>query len=104
MIPIVLECLAMADVHRFDILCRVCGGRLQRAKKRAPVHKCTNHTEGLEATFGISVGTDDPDVHPEFFCNRCFAAIKRQSTAASKGIPYHHSIDVNKTLREIAQY
>ena len=91
----------MSEVHRLDILCRVCGGRLQRAKKRAPIHRCTNYKEGLEATFGIAVGTDDPDVH-DFICNRCFAAMKRQSTAASKGVPYHHSIVVFSWMKHTA--
>ena len=81
-------------MHRFNTLCRVCGGGLQKAKKRAPTHKCTNYTKELEATFGIGVGTDDPDIHPEFFCNKCYAAMKRQSTAATKGVPYHHSVAV----------
>ena len=84
----------MAEAHKLKMLCRVCGGRLQKAKGRAPVHKCTTYSEDLKAAFSLSIDGDDPDIHPQVFCNRCFAAMKRHSAAASKGLPYHHSIVV----------
>ena len=87
----------MAEMHQLDILCRVCGGRLQRAKKRAPIHKCTNNLEGLQGTFGISVGSDDPDIHPGSFCNQCFAALKRQTTAGCAVPSFSRCIFLDET-------
>ncbi len=80
--------------HELNKHCRVCGGRLQKAKRRAAVHTCILHTEALKATFELDVTTDDADVHPQAFCNGCYAAIQRNSTAMMKGLPYHHSIQV----------
>ena len=84
----------MAQHHNLEKYCRVCGGRLQRAKSKAATYKCTEHTEELRALFQVDVLSDDPDVHPQLFCNGCYAAVRRHSTAVSKGIPYHHSIEV----------
>ena len=58
------------------------------------MHKCTLHMAMLKSTFEVDVASDQPEVHPPFFCNSCYAAVKRHSTAASKGIPYCHSIEV----------
>ena len=58
------------------------------------VYTCLDHKEDLLATFGGDVCVDTPDVHPQNFCNSCYSACKRRSRAASKSVPYHHSIDI----------
>ena len=58
------------------------------------MHECTLNMAELESTFEVDVASDEPEVHPQFFCNRCYAAGRRHSTAASKGRPYSHSIEV----------
>lgn len=90
-----IDTSGMAQFHQLDKHCRVCGGRLQKPKGRAPMHECTLHMAELESTSEVDVATDGNDVHPQFFCNCGYAAVKRHSTAASKGIPYSHSIEVS---------
>ena len=58
------------------------------------MHECALHMAELESTFEVDVASDEPEVHPQFICNRCYAAVRRHSTAASKGLPYSHSIEV----------
>ena len=84
----------MAQHHSLEKYCRVCGGWLQRAKSKAATYKCTEHTEELRALFQVDVSSDEPDVHPQSFCNGCYAAVRRHSTAVWKGTPYRHSIEV----------
>jgi len=50
--------------------------------------------EELRSTFQVIVTTDEPDVHPQLFCNGCYAAMQRHSTAVSNGRPDHHSVEV----------
>ena len=52
------------------------------------------YMEELRSTFQVDVTTAEPDVHPQLFCNGCYAAVKRHSTAVSKGRPYHYSVEV----------
>ena len=84
----------MADVHDLDRYCRVCGGRVQKAKRRQPVYQCAQYKVALHCTFNIDVATDDVEIHPTSFCNSYYAAVRRQTTASSKGLPYQHSIEV----------
>ncbi len=86
----------MSSYHNLDKHCRVCGGRLQKAKGRAPVHQCNMHQDHLQAAFSIDVRLDDPAIHPQLFCNSCFAALGRRQAAASKGVPYKHAIEIFK--------
>ena len=85
----------MAEGHALNKHCRVCGGRLNRAKaKKQAVYACLEHKKDLLETFSIDVVLDTPDIHPQKFCNSCYSACMRQSTSASKGFPYQHAIDV----------
>ena len=84
----------MAQHRNLEKCCRVCGGRLQRAKSKSATHKCKEHDEELKALFPLDVTSDEPDVHSKSFCNSCYAALRRHSTAVSKGIPHCHSIEV----------
>ena len=82
----------MAEMHRLSEHCRVCGGRLERSRRRNPSYSCDSHWEALEATFGLNVKEDSADVHPSRFCNCCCAATRKKKAAVSKGVPYRHSI------------
>ena len=86
----------MAAVHALDKHCRVCGGRLQRAKGKRPgrARACVDHRQPLLQTFGIDIAEDCVDIHPTHFCNGCYAATRWQATAASKASAYHHSISL----------
>ena len=84
----------MAEIHNLAVVCRVCGGRLRSAKKRSTTYNCTEHHQLLQATFSIDVSSDSKEIHPQKFCNSCYAATCRHQTAASKGVPYRHSIRV----------
>ena len=64
------------------------------SKRESTSHKCTLHMAKLKSTFEVDVASDQPEVDPPFFCNSCYAAVKRHSTASSEGIPYCHSIEV----------
>ena len=46
------------------------------------------------AAFAVDITSDDPEVHPQFFCSSCYLVMKRHSTAATDGIPYQHSTEV----------
>ena len=83
----------MADIHNLAKFCRVCGGRLEKAKSRAPTHDCIKHQE-LMATFSLDVAMDNPAIHPQHFCNSCYAASTRREVAAAKGVPFKHSIQI----------
>ena len=84
----------MAKNHDLGMLCRICGGRLQRAKGRSTVYNCVNHKQELVATFQIYVTSDTDEIHSQQFCNSCYAATHRHQTAESKGLPYRHAISV----------
>ena len=82
----------MADVHQLSAHCRVCGGRLERSRRRNPKYSCMSYQEALETTFGLVVKEDSPSIHPTHFCNSCCAATRRKQSAMSKGVLYRHSI------------
>lgn len=84
----------MAEIHRLSIHCRVCGERVQRAKKKDKVHSCRAHKDSLSTTFHINVDLDCPGIHPTSFCNFCYAAMARNKVAQTKGKQYKHTIEV----------
>ena len=81
----------MTDQHRLSILCRVCGKRHTRAKKKEPVHSCQKHKQLLLDSFDIDVEVDRPEVHPDAFCNSCYATAVRVKAAREKNTTYSHS-------------
>lgn len=83
----------MTDEHTqlLRSLCRACGQRVQRPKKKDPVHESTKHS-GILHTLGVDVEHDQPVVHPPSVCNRCYAAALRSSAAAKREVAYHHTI------------
>jgi len=83
----------MCENHALDQHCRVCGGRLQKAKSRKTYYDCTHYKEELRTTFLIDVRGDSSDIHPKSFCGSCYAVIRRHSEAVLKGLPYEHCPD-----------
>ena len=82
----------MAEMHQLSAHCRVCGGRLERSRRRNPKYSCLSYQEALETTFGLVVKLDSPAIHPAYFCNSCCAATRKKKAAVSKGVLYRHSI------------
>ena len=91
----------MADIHNLAKFCRVCGGRLEKAKSRAPAHDCIKHQERLMATFSLDVAMDNPAIHPQHFCNSCYAAPTWREVAAVKGVPFKHAIEIYKSIQRM---
>lgn len=76
--------------------CRVCGGRLQKAKGKnpAPVHPCGKYRDGLYSAFAIDVNNDSPHIHPAQFCNCCYSAMQKHKMALKKGKEYQSSFSI----------
>lgn len=69
--------------------CRICGGRLCKAKGKAqPVYKCIEHKEDLHI-LGVDVSSgEDEAVLPQYFCNPCHSMLCRAKKASEDGVPY----------------
>ena len=70
-------------------LCRVCGRCTHPAKKKRSVYPCKNYQTELKDTFDISIISDNPLVHPAYFCQTCKTALYnvkdgKSSTLATK--------------------
>lgn len=61
--------------------CRVCGGRLAKAKRKLVTYTCREYAEQLQATFSFSISQDNPKVHPPHFCQSCYCSMKRFTKA-----------------------
>ena len=72
-------------------LCRICGGNVNKYRVS---YKALYHKESLKTAFGIDVETDHQDLHPSFFCDGCFAIIKRKENAVKEEKMYIHSVEV----------
>ena len=85
----------MFHINELSKHCRICGGRLQKAKSKttAPTHPCDSSSRDcLLSTFSVDIDTDDPHIHPARFCNRCWAATRKHRIAVEDGKEYHCSI------------
>ena len=84
------------DFHTDNLskYCRICGGRLQKAKSKtaAPTHPCSGNRDCLWSTFKVDINTDDSQIHPARFCNRCWAATQKHRMAFENGKEYQCSI------------
>ena len=58
--------------------CRVCCKVLGKQN-----HRCSQH-ESLLRGLGVDVSSDKAEVHPEFFCNYCYLAVKKCSNQSSQ--------------------
>ena len=73
--------------------CRVCGGRLQKARGKnvAPLHSCAKNRDGLCSAFQIDVTEDSPQIQPAKFCNSCYMVMQRYRVAAENRKHYKWS-------------
>ena len=69
--------------------CRVCGERLEKAKKKSFSYACSQHRKALRDTFDIDVSSDVRSVFPERFCSSCFLKTRHQVARLRKGLPYN---------------
>ena len=65
--------------------CRVCGGRLSKAKGKLVAYTCREYQEHLLASFSLDVTQDEPEVHPLHFCQSCYCSMKRSTKAVRDG-------------------
>ena len=80
--------------------CRICGGRLQKAKSKttAPTHLCdSTNRDCLWSTFSVDIDTDDPHIHPAQFCNQCWAATQKYNRKWKGVSVLHLSFPVGRT-------
>ena len=70
------------EFHQSELLvhCRVCGDSL--VKERV-TYQCLAHQDSLYNVFGLDRTADQPHIHPQRFCNRCYVAVKRKSLNTS---------------------
>lgn len=81
-------------VQQLAKYCRVCGQRLEKAKRRSSTYSCINKKEELQLTFGVTVENDSYTVHPSRFCASCYLKTKRTRESIEKGEPYNPDISV----------
>ena len=71
--------------------CRVCGGKLAKAKGKVVTYSCGDYEEDLQTSFSLDVTRDDPQVHPLLFCQSCYCSMKRSTKAVSDGACFSSS-------------
>ena len=69
--------------------CRVCGGRLNKAKgKVQPVYSCIDHSEDLQTIVGVYPHSEDKSTFPSNFCNQCRVRLVRAKKAREDSLPF----------------
>ena len=67
--------------------CRICGGRLNKAKGRVQrVHFCAEHSTALQTFVGIPRAEEESTVSG-VFCNPCFLKLQRVDKASLDVVP-----------------
>ena len=89
-----MEQTAETHVKLLDKHCRVCAGRLQRAKSRSTSFLCTSHKEDLRSAFNIDIEKDDVEEHPTHFCNSCYKKMKRSCANRDASVPQTSTLQV----------
>ena len=59
-----------------DKVCRVCGKRLHKAKRRDRKHNASEHSADLASVFKIDVSSDIKGIHPPHFCHPCHTFLR----------------------------
>ena len=79
--------------------CRICGGRLNKAKGKAQtVHACKEHFLDLQTFVGIlSNPTEEEFIAPSKLCNPCFLKLRRVKMASKDGLPSHSMVAMEWT-------
>ena len=80
------------DFHKGELHnhCRVCARPLH---KERVTHACTyksdskNYPDILQKWFNIKVDDDNPNVHPQRFCNTCYTAMQNYGKATKPTYP-----------------
>ncbi len=70
------------DFHRLQVAqhCRVCAGKLTRV-----TYQCSKKKDQLLKYLGVNVEADLEGVHPQVFCNTCWAKLKKIEKATASG-------------------
>ena len=66
--------------------CRICGGRLAKARKACCKYSCRDHCRGLQQVYGVDVSSDVPDVHPKHFCKACHSTMTQAAKVREEGM------------------
>ena len=89
--------LRMADggLHStaLENLCRICGKLLISHRV---THCCTDYPNQLVVTFGVTITSDNPKIHPPTLCNNCYLAMRESENRQKKGKSYTCSIHVTE--------
>ncbi len=70
--------------------CRICGGRLNKAKgkKIQPVHSCKEYILDLQSLAGVPSDLgEEESIAPSRFCNPCYLKLQRVKKASQEGLP-----------------
>ena len=62
-------------------LCRLCGGNISKYRVS---YRCTDYIDEIKKGFGIDVLKDMDEVHPESFCDCCYASLQRKMKAVEE--------------------
>ena len=86
----------MSNIHRLEKYCRVCGGLLQRGKRKETSYMLAKSMEITcwTALISVNIAADDVNVYPQHYYNRCYSVVRRYLHAHARGLPYTHSVQV----------
>ena len=93
----------MDHCSQINLLCRVCGGRLLKAKdskKACRKYNCTDLKNELETAFNIDISNDRVDIAPTHMCRHCYAIMQQCISAHKNQRTYKHSIRVVNWITE----
>ncbi len=92
----------MDEFHRLQVEqhCRVCAGRLTRV-----TYQCSKHKENLGKHLRLNVVCDQEGVHPQVFCNTCWAKLRKLDKAVSSGSdpyqPHPNPLSLDRAYRHM---
>lgn len=86
-------------------LCRICGGRAQRAcdiiKKIAP-KKCVQYKEKIHIFYDLDLSNDSPGTHPPNICKSCFMKMKN-SERSKNGLNNSKYLELKEMASETSK-
>ena len=82
-----MNTLEMDEFHLKELEkhCRVCGKKIARFRVK---YDCTKFDEDLTHTFGLTIATDEPAIHPHQFCHGCYNVLMRARKSRDTGTFY----------------
>ena len=75
--------------------CRVCGNRIQKAKKGDDVcrkYACVDLVCDLRSFLKVDTTSDTEETHPPYICRQCYNALQKCKLAQQKGENRSNSI------------